>query len=50
MWSKLIYYVGNISDALADIKDEKKRPLHFNLKWSKTPELHTVTGKTRRVN
>jgi len=38
VWSKLIYYVGNISDALADIKDDKKRPLHFNLKWSKTPE------------
>jgi hypothetical protein len=38
VWSKLIYYVGNISDALADIKEEKKRPLHFNLKWSKTPE------------
>ena len=38
IWSALIYYVGNINDALADIVDDKKRPLHFNLKWSKTPE------------
>ena len=38
VWSALIYYVGNINDALADIVDDKKRPLHFNLKWSKTPE------------
>tara|TARA_Y100001970_G_C14247477_1_gene869355 strand:- start:805 stop:4269 length:3465 start_codon:yes stop_codon:yes gene_type:complete len=38
IWSALIYYVSNISDALADIVDDKKRPLHFNLKWSKTAE------------
>ena len=38
IWSAIIYFVGDMRDALADILDDKQSPLHFNLKWSKSPE------------
>ena len=38
MWNSFIYYVGHMRDGLEDIEDPNERELHFNLKWSKSPE------------
>ena len=38
IWTAFIYYVNDMRDGLEDIEDPNDRELHFNLKWSKSPE------------
>ena len=38
IWNSFIYYVSDMRDGLEDIEDPNERELHFNLKWSKSPE------------
>jgi hypothetical protein len=38
IWTAFIYFVNDMRDGLEDIEDPNDRELHFNLKWSKSPE------------